>query len=233
MKQVRIASTSAFAHVVGNPGCFLKSSLQVQDRRQRSPLCDRKPVLALRMSEKQPREDALDHYRSGMSKRSPEGNPLLVNSAQLSYLGTGILAAAVGGPGIAVWSAFFLVIGRLAEAPLWLSAGASFFCAALSDLITFNAADFSWDSGVLPFFVFTLGSIATTLLDSELNNAGSVQTNLVTGRMELPDRSSPATSKDISLSGNLHDEETNAARETETRTLKELSDWDDSFRKRH
>lgn len=79
---------------------------------------------------------------------------------------TSILAAATGGPSLAAWGAMFGVVGLVTEAPVGLISIAAGICAGLADLIAIDIGRSSFDSGLLPFAIFAMGSTVATIIET-------------------------------------------------------------------
>lgn len=136
--------------------------------------------------------------------------------AALSTLAvTTALSAATGAPGLAGSAALFTAIGLAAEAPVGLVGLAAGLCAALADFIAVDIGSASFDSGVLPFVVFALGSTVAGVLETG-------QGGPFAERLGATESEGEASRVAIQEAKQAKEEAGNA----------ELRSWDDEFSKR-
>lgn len=131
--------------------------------------------------------------------RSTDALPSIPTS-QFAFILTACVTAVAGGPVLATWSAFFLVLGRITDTPFWLWSLSASLCAGITDLFTLNWAGFSWDSGFTPYLVFGAGVLSAAVLDFDhvFGTTSPNDSNYVSHKHELEEQSGQKTGTQFS-----------------------------------
>lgn len=102
-------------------------------------------------------------FRCSLTPRPP---PTSKRAVSFSLLSLSSLASAVtGAPTLIPWTVVFSAVASVTEVPAALAGVAAILTAAIFDLAAVNAGVKIWDSGPLPFLLYTLGATATAIYE--------------------------------------------------------------------
>lgn len=160
------------------------------------------------------REDLSPGHRHDLKR-----NVKLLTASEFGSILTSIVTASAGGPALAIWGIFFLILGKYTGTPIWLQAISTCLFAGITDALGYNWTSFSFDLGFTPFFVFFFGCGATLLYESASSSTRAEEYE----QLSNSNRSNQE-SRQIDGASHNHDVRPNASsRENQ------LAKWDQAF----